>query len=94
MGEVCRDHHSANTSSCRAGLTDAIYRAWALSPPAAGKTTLLREIIREVSYGNIQFKIPGLHVGLVDERSEIAGSYQGLAQLDVGPRTDLLDGRA
>lgn len=63
-----------------------------ISPPAAGKTTLLREIIREVSYGDIRLNLPGLHVGLVDERSEIAGSYQGVAQLDVGPRTDLLDG--
>jgi stage III sporulation protein AA len=63
-----------------------------ISPPAAGKTTLLREIIREVSYGNSRLNLPGIHVGLVDERSEIAGSYQGVAQLDVGPRTDLLDG--
>jgi stage III sporulation protein AA len=63
-----------------------------ISPPAAGKTTLLREIVREVSYGNSMLNIPGLHVGLVDERSEVAGSYQGVAQLDVGPRTDLLDG--
>jgi stage III sporulation protein AA len=62
-----------------------------ISPPAAGKTTLLREIIREVSYGIPQLGIAGLHVGLVDERSEIAGSFQGVAQLDVGPRTDVLD---
>ncbi|HBE80426.1 MAG TPA: stage III sporulation protein AA [Firmicutes bacterium] len=63
-----------------------------ISPPAAGKTTLLREIIREVSYGNPRYNSAGIHVGLVDERSEIAGSYQGIPQLDVGPRTDLLDG--
>jgi stage III sporulation protein AA len=63
-----------------------------ISPPAAGKTTLLREIIRQVSYGDPEIKLPALHVGLVDERSEIAGSFQGVPQLDVGPRTDLLDG--
>ncbi|HEX3045678.1 MAG TPA: stage III sporulation protein AA, partial [Bacillota bacterium] len=62
-----------------------------LSPPASGKTTLLREIIREVSYGVPGINLPGLTVGLVDERSEIAGSYQGSAQFDVGPRTDILD---
>jgi stage III sporulation protein AA len=62
-----------------------------LSPPASGKTTLLREIIREVSYGVPGLNLPGLTVGLVDERSEIAGSYQGVAQFDVGPRTDILD---
>ncbi|MGE5583473.1 MAG: stage III sporulation protein AA [Bacillota bacterium] len=63
-----------------------------ISAPAAGKTTLLREIVREFSYGNSDLGIPGLHVGLVDERSEIAGSYQGVPQLDIGPRTDVLDG--
>lgn len=63
-----------------------------LSPPACGKTTLLREIIRELSSGVAQLAIPALHIGLVDERSEISGSYQGIAQLDVGPHTDILDG--
>ncbi len=63
-----------------------------ISPPAAGKTTLLRDIIRTVSYGDAELHISGLHVGVVDERSEIAGSYQGVPQLDVGPRTDVLDG--
>lgn len=62
-----------------------------LSPPAGGKTTLLREIIREISCGVPDLNLPGLTVGLVDERSEIAGSYQGAAQFDVGPRTDVLD---
>lgn len=62
------------------------------SPPACGKTTLLREIVRVVSMGSPNLGIPGLRVGLVDERSEIAGCYQGVPQLDVGPRTDVLDG--
>ncbi len=30
-------------------------------------------------------------VVIVDERSELAGSYQGIAQLDIGMRTDVLD---
>lgn len=63
-----------------------------LAPPACGKTTLLREIIRELSSGVARLAIPSLHIGVVDERSEIAGSYQGVAQLDVGPHTDILDG--
>jgi len=60
-----------------------------ISPPACGKTTLLRDIIRQLSTGDGQRK--GLTVGLVDERSEIAGSYLGVAQNDLGPRTDVLD---
>lgn len=62
-----------------------------LSPPACGKTTLLREIVREISTGVAELEIPGLHVGVVDERSEIAGSFQGIPQMDVGLRTDVLD---
>lgn len=61
-----------------------------LSPPGCGKTTLLRDLVREVSDGNAWGK--GISVGVVDERSEIAGSYLGVAQNDLGIRTDVLDG--
>ena len=37
-------------------------------------------------------KMPGVTVGVVDERSELAGSYQGVPQNDLGMRTDVLDG--
>lgn len=61
-----------------------------LSPPGCGKTTILRDLIREVSNGNEWAE--GLTVGVVDERSELAGSYLGVAQNDLGIRTDILDG--
>jgi stage III sporulation protein AA len=60
-----------------------------ISPPMCGKTTLLRDLIRQVSDGNRYLE--GKTVGVVDERSEIAGSYQGIPQNDVGIRTDVLD---
>lgn len=60
-----------------------------ISPPGCGKTTLLRDLIRQVSDGNAYGT--GLTVGVVDERSEIAGSFLGQAQNDVGMRTDVLD---
>ncbi len=60
-----------------------------ISPPGCGKTTLLRDMIRQVSNGNTYGA--GVSVGVVDERSEIAGSYLGVAQNDVGMRTDVLD---
>lgn len=59
-----------------------------ISPPRMGKTTLLRDIIRILSDGNE--KIHGQTVGLVDERSEVAGCYLGVPQNDVGMRTDVL----
>ena len=63
-----------------------------VSPPRGGKTTLLRDIIRQLSNGEDKKKIPGMTVGVVDERSELAGSYQGVPQNDLGMRTDVLDG--
>lgn len=61
-----------------------------VSPPQAGKTTLLRDLIRCFSNGEA---LPApVKVGLVDERGEVAGSYRGIPQLDVGIRTDLLSG--
>lgn len=68
-----------------------IYHTLIVSPPRAGKTTILRDLVRQISDG-IPGLWPGANVGLVDERSEIAGSYQGIPQLDVGIRTDVLDG--
>lgn len=60
-----------------------------ISPPGCGKTTLLRDLIRQISNGNAYGQ--GMSVGVVDERSEIAGSFLGRAQNDVGIRTDVLD---
>lgn len=62
-----------------------------LSPPRCGKTTLLRDLIRLLSTGVPELQFPGVNVGVVDERSEIAGCWLGVPQLDVGPRTDVLD---
>lgn len=56
-----------------------------ISPPGCGKSTLLRDIIRQLSDS-------GLRVSLADERSEIAAVWQGNAQMDVGKRTDIIDG--
>lgn len=61
-----------------------------ISPPGCGKTTLLRDIVRQVSDGNEWVR--GMTVGVVDERSEIGGSYMGIAQNHLGVRTDVLDG--
>lgn len=66
-----------------------------ISPPQSGKTTLLRDLIRQLSDGHALAEgnkwIPGMNVGVVDERSELGACYQGIPQNDLGMRTDVLD---
>ncbi|WP_164914369.1 stage III sporulation protein AA [Aminipila luticellarii] len=63
----------------------SVHNTLIVSPPKCGKTTLLRDLIRNLS-------CKGYRVGVCDERSEIAGSYRGNTSYDLGPRTDILDG--
>lgn len=62
-----------------------LYSVLIVGMPGTGKTTLLRDACRSLSEA-------GNHVCVVDERSEIAAMCSGVAQLDVGPNTDVLDG--
>ncbi|MDT8716589.1 stage III sporulation protein AA [Clostridium sp. 19966] len=62
-----------------------------ISPPKCGKTTILRDIARNVSNGMRSINSTGKKVCIVDERSEISACSEGIPQLDVGIRTDVLD---
>ena len=67
-----------------------IYNTLIVSKPGVGKTTILRDLVRRISNGIEQINFQGLNVGLVDERGEIAAMYKGVAQNDIGMRTDVL----
>lgn len=63
-----------------------------ISPPGFGKTTMLRDIVRNISNGSIGKK--GMNVTVIDERSEIAACYKGIPENDLGCRCDVFDGMA
>ncbi|WP_040208141.1 stage III sporulation protein AA [Neobacillus jeddahensis] len=62
-----------------------------IGPPQTGKTTLLRDIARIISSGFSPKNLQASKVGIVDERSEIAGCVNGVPQLTFGYRVDVLD---
>lgn len=68
-----------------------IYTTLIVSPPGKGKTTILRDAIRQISNGIEKLNFKGKTCGVVDERGEIAAMYKGIPQNDVGMRTDVIE---
>jgi len=99
--KTIKDISSINIRACKEiiGCSDkvmpyiinnnSVHNTIIISPPKCGKTTLLRDISRVISQGDKNFY--GKNVSIIDERSEIAGSFKGIPQMEVGPRTDVLD---
>lgn len=56
-----------------------------VAPPGVGKTSLLRELVRQTSQR-------GYRVGVIDERDELSGIHSGKTAFDLGPCTDVLVG--
>lgn len=65
------------------------YNTMIIGPPQSGKTSLIRDLARLISNGT-QFSHPK-KVSIIDERSEIAASLNGIPQHDIGLRTDVMD---
>lgn len=68
-------------SRMRGGVTGMLLAG----PPCSGKTTVLRDLVRQLSN-------TALRVSVVDERGELAACVDGVPQTDVGLCTDVLDG--
>ena len=87
---LARQVRGAGEELLSALCPDGAFRsALILAPPGAGKTTLLRDIVRCLSDGA---GCRPHRVGLADERGEVAALYRGEPQLDVGRRTDVMEG--
>ena len=70
---------------------NTIYNTIIVAPPGKGKTTMLRDIVRNISNGIQELSFTGKNCGLIDERGEIAACYRGIPQKDVGIRTDIIE---
>ena len=61
-----------------------------VSPPGCGKTTILRDLVKQISSGIKNKKFKGINVGILDERGEIAALYKGIPQNEVGIKSDVM----
>lgn len=70
---------------------NTVFNTLIVSPPGYGKTTILRDLIRNISNGIESLNFKGKTCGVVDERGEIAAMYKGIPQNDIGIRTDIIE---
>ena len=69
---------------------DELYDTIIISPPGCGKTTMLRDLIRNISDGKDTFT--GRSIGVCDERFELAAFFDGQPQNYLGLRSDIISG--
>lgn len=63
---------------------ERIFNTLIVSPPKCGKTTIIRDIARNLSMNKKK-------VSIIDERSEIAACFMGVPRMNLGARCDVLD---
>ncbi len=86
---IARQHFGAADSILHSAFAKGVKGLLLAGPPGCGKTTILRDLARQLSSG-----AAGCYyrVALVDERGELGGVYRGQAQNNLGPCCDCLDG--
>lgn len=75
---------------CANGIIDEILKynkitnTLFISPPLGGKTTVIRDVARQISD-------KGFKVAIADDRGEIASMYKGVPENDIGIMTDVIE---
>ncbi len=84
---VAREVKNCSLSILEFLLTGGFCNTLIISPPGCGKTTLIRDILYQMSVRSYTYNIL-----LADERYEIANCFNGKPTLDVGEFTDIISG--
>lgn len=81
---IAREHIGCGEECARLACSDGFKGLLVAGAPLSGKTTMLRDICRIISAKH--------KLSVVDSKGELAASYNGAPQLDVGANTDVLNG--
>ena len=84
---IAREVKNCSLSILEFLLTGGFCNTLIISPPGCGKTTLIRDILYQMSVRSYTYNIL-----LADERYEIANCFNGKPTLDVGEFTDVVSG--
>ncbi len=75
---------SANDIIGKVLTSSGVKNTLLVSPPMGGKTTILRDLTRQISDS-------GIKTIVADDRGEIAAMYRGVPQNNVGVQTDVIE---
>ena len=83
---IARAQKGVSDELARTMLTEGLHNTLIISPPGLGKTTFLRDMIRNLAGGMGAFR-----VSVADERGELAGMRDGYPAFDIGEFSDVMD---
>ena len=81
---IAREHIGCGDECARLVYSDGFKGLLIAGAPLSGKTTMLRDVCRIISANH--------KLSAVDSRGELAASYNGKSQLNIGANTDVLNG--
>lgn len=89
---IAREYRGCSENSIKYFISSSknIYNTLIIGPPLSGKTTFLRDLCSILSDGCKNPYFEGCDITLIDERGEISAIHNGVPQMYVGERTDVL----